>query len=224
VTKVNSGAPGANETALFTVEDPRPVNVGTEFCRAGLVPTDAPHDVDGDTTQTYEIHSTACSTNDIVADDTDVIAALADTPEGDAIDALPVGDTVELHWRAHDAAVDMPEVLGGNITLVHGGQVSTDVTMTSGDFFTKRAARTAIGSDGVSTTFIVIVDGRPHHSVGMTPRELADLLVSLGCIDAMNLDGGGSTTLAVNGMLGDVPSDAGGQRAVGTALLVGPAG
>jgi putative cell wall-binding protein len=223
ISKVNSGAPGSGETALFTVEDPRPVDVGTDFCRAGLLPTDAPHVVDGDNVQTYEIRSASCSSSDIVADDSDVVAALADTPEGDAIASLPVGDTVELHWRAHDAAADMPEVLGGNLTLVHGGQVATDVTMNSGEFFTKRAARTAIGFDANRTTLIVIVDGRPNHSVGMTPRELADFLVSLGCVDAMNLDGGGSTTLAVNGMLGDVPSDPGGQRPVGTALLVEPA-
>jgi putative cell wall-binding protein len=225
VTKVNSGAPGGGEVGLFTTEDPRPTDVGTKYCRAGLAPTGPAHTDHGDTVQDFDVRSVACSTNTIVADDTDVIAALAGTTEGDQVAALPQGEAVRLTWRVHDAATGITDVIGGNITLVHGSQVSTDVTMNSGPFFSERAPRTAIGSLPNGSLVLVVVDGRqPGYSTGMTPRELADFMVGLGCIDAMNLDGGGSTSLVVDGMLANRPSDAAGQRAVGSALLIDPAG
>ena len=75
------------------------------------------------------------------------------------------------------------------------------------------------------TMLLVVVDGgQPGYSVGFTPRELAGYLISLGCFDALNLDGGGSTALVVHGVLANRPSDHGGQRAVGSALFVSPHG
>ena len=70
---------------------------------------------------------------------------------------------------------------------------------------------------------LVTVDKAPLWSVGMTPRELADYLVRLGVIDAANLDGGGSTAMAANGLLVNHPED-GGERAVATALVIVPHG
>ena len=225
IAKVNSGAPGAGEVGMFTTEDGRAVDVGTSYCRAGLAPAGPAHTDHGETVQDFDVQSAACSTKPIVADDTDVVAALADTTEGDQIAALPTGDVVRLTWRVHEAATGITDVIGGNITLVHGSQVSTDVTMNSGPFFTEHAPRTAIGALPDGHLVLVVVDGRqPGYSTGMTPRELADFMVGLGCIDAMNLDGGGSTSLVINGMLANRPSDASGQRAVGSALLVGPTG
>ena len=70
------------------------------------------------------------------------------------------------------------------------------------------------------------VDGRqPGYSMGMTLRELAGLMRALGATDAINLDGGGSTAMALrNGMggavLGNHPSDKEGERAVANALVV----
>lgn len=75
---------------------------------------------------------------------------------------------------------------------------------------------------------LVAVDGRqPGYSAGMSLRELATLMRALGARDAINLDGGGSTTLVsadphAAGALrtANHPSDAGGERAVGDALAV----
>jgi hypothetical protein len=58
----------------------------------------------------------------------------------------------------------------------------------------------------------------------MTAMQLAEFLVSIGVVEAANLDGGGSTTVAVGGLLVNRPSDLAGERAVGTALVVVPAG
>ena len=62
--------------------------------------------------------------------------------------------------------------------------------------------------------------GRQERNAGMTLIELADLLARLGAWQAMNFDGGGSTTMVIGGVLVNRPSDATGERAVGNALLV----
>lgn len=89
-----------------------------------------------------------------------------------------------------------------------------------------RHPRTAVGSDG-RTTFFVTVDGRAEEAAGMTLHELAQVLLALGCRDAFNLDGGGSTTMWVRGLGGvvncpcdDQRFDAAGERAVANAVLV----
>ncbi len=67
---------------------------------------------------------------------------------------------------------------------------------------------------------IVTVDGRqPGYSEGMTLSEFAKFLLSLGCTDAMNLDGGGSTTMVVRGRIVNSPSD-GSERKVANALAL----
>jgi exopolysaccharide biosynthesis protein len=68
---------------------------------------------------------------------------------------------------------------------------------------------------------MISVDGRqPGVSVGMNLNELAEYLLSLGAVDAMNLDGGGSTTMFLDGKVVNTPSDKEGERKVGDAILV----
>lgn len=84
-----------------------------------------------------------------------------------------------------------------------------------------RHPRTAVGvSRDRRTMWLYVVDGRSTTSVGMTTTELADALRALGAWDALNFDGGGSTTLVVDGQVINAPSDATGERAVGNMLLV----
>ena len=68
---------------------------------------------------------------------------------------------------------------------------------------------------------MITVDGRqPGVSVGMTLQELADYMLSLGATDAMNLDGGGSTTMYLDGKVVNTPSDKEGERKVSDAMVV----
>jgi exopolysaccharide biosynthesis protein len=59
--------------------------------------------------------------------------------------------------------------------------------------------RTAIGKKGVHKIVLITMDGRTDQAKGMTLAELTDLMISLHCKDAVNLDGGGSTTMWING-------------------------
>ena len=81
-----------------------------------------------------------------------------------------------------------------------------------------------ISKDG-NTLYLVAVEkytdsGGTAVSVGMTQEELADFLISIGVWRAVNLDGGGSTTMYLNGNIVNSPSDAGGERRIGDAILV----
>jgi exopolysaccharide biosynthesis protein len=88
-------------------------------------------------------------------------------------------------------------------------------------FSAVRHPRTAIGfSRDSSRVFLVAVDGRRESGVGMSLVELARLMLTLGAFEAINLDGGGSTTMVVDGGVVNSPSDKTGERPVGSALLV----
>jgi exopolysaccharide biosynthesis protein len=82
-----------------------------------------------------------------------------------------------------------------------------------------------VGWRADGTLLLVAVDGRqPGYSVGMSLPEMRALFRELGAVEALNLDGGGSTALVVRGRAVNRPSDAGGERPVANALvLLGPA-
>ncbi|MFI5664314.1 phosphodiester glycosidase family protein [Streptomyces sp. NPDC051684] len=84
----------------------------------------------------------------------------------------------------------------------------------------KRNPRTLAGTDAAGRTLLVTADGRSTGSLGLSINESADVAESLGLRDAINLDGGGSTTMVVDGQVINDPSDATGERPVGDALLV----
>ena len=91
-------------------------------------------------------------------------------------------------------------------------------------FSAQRHPRTALAMMRDSLTLLLVaVDGRPRESgqsVGMTLTELADFLIGIGAWQALNLDGGGSTTLWVGNRTVNQPSDTTGERPVGNALFV----
>ena len=90
-------------------------------------------------------------------------------------------------------------------------------------FGLRRHPRTVAGIKEDGTILFVTIDGgKPGYSVGATFKESAQLLKSLGAVDAVNLDGGGSTTMAVNQKLINHPTDAAGERPVGDAILLLP--
>lgn len=91
-------------------------------------------------------------------------------------------------------------------------------------FNTNRHPRTAVGVTKDNRLIAVVVDGRHSESSGMTIEELTILMTALGCEDAMNLDGGGSSTMWVkNRGVVNHPSDNGkfdnvGERGVATVI------
>jgi exopolysaccharide biosynthesis protein len=84
--------------------------------------------------------------------------------------------------------------------------------------FFARNPRTIVGTTADGKILFVTIDGRQTTSVGTTLRETAAVAQSLGITDAVNLDGGGSTTMAVAGQVVNKPSG-GTERSVGDALI-----
>jgi hypothetical protein len=117
------------------------------------------------------------------------------------------------------------DVVGGVPRLVRDGKVEiTWKEEKAGESFANnRHPRTAVAVLKDGRFLLVTVDGRQEgFSVGMSLKELADFLVELGAEDAMNLDGGGSTAMYLEGKLVNRPSDKEGERRVGDAILVFP--
>jgi len=114
-------------------------------------------------------------------------------------------------------------VLGGGPALVRNGRPASTGDQGAYDqgFFLKRHPRTAVGVRADGTLVLVTVDGRrTAQSVGMTIAELEGLMIELGSVEAVNLDGGGSTTMVIRGKAVNSPSDPTGERPVSDALLV----
>jgi Phosphodiester glycosidase len=89
------------------------------------------------------------------------------------------------------------------------------------EFVETRHPRTAVAKLKDGKFLMITVDGRQAgFSVGMNLNELAEFLLELGATDAMNLDGGGSTTMFLDGKLMNKPSDKEGERSVSDAILV----
>ena len=92
-------------------------------------------------------------------------------------------------------------------------------------FNTNRHPRTAVGRRSDGTVLLVVADGRNSAAAGLSMVELQQVMVALGCRDAINLDGGGSTTMVVRGAVVNHPSDnnrfdAAGERPVANAVVV----
>jgi Phosphodiester glycosidase/SPOR domain len=88
-------------------------------------------------------------------------------------------------------------------------------------FGISRNPRTMAGVTRDGDLLLVTVDGRqPGYSVGLSFPEEARLMHALGAVQAVNLDGGGSTTMVVGGSVLGRPSDTTGERPVGDAILV----
>ena len=101
-------------------------------------------------------------------------------------------------------------IISGGPYLVKNSQVFIDVAEQKLGAIGGRNPRTAIGYTADNNFIIVTVDGREKASVGMTLNELANFMKSIGCYNAMNLDGGGSTVLYVNGKVVNHPQVQGG--------------
>lgn len=111
----------------------------------------------------------------------------------------------------------MTEIVSGHPTILVDGatRASTDPLCTN------RHPRTAVGlSADKRTLYLVVVDGRASSRIGMRCDELAALLRELGADDAMNMDGGGSSTMWLQGAgVLNFPSD-GSPRTVGNHLAI----
>lgn len=138
------------------------------------------------------------------------------TPAAPPSATLPTGAKI---WNVQNA-------IGAGPTLVSNNQVvdtfENEVFFGSGFTNNDPYPRAAIGYTSRNHLILFATDGKqPAHSVGMSLRRLSDELQKIGCVEAMNLDGGGSETLVINGTAINHPSD-GQERNVSSMLAIVP--
>lgn len=139
--------------------------------------------------------------------------------------ALKPGDTVNLDITSPDARWSQAtQAIGAMYKLVTNGAVAPEATNTSAA--KERTARTAIGIRADGSTVFYTMDGkRPGYSIGASMGQVAMRLIELGCVEAVGLDGGGSTNLGVTYPDGSTmqvqgkPAD-GSQRPNSTAIFL----
>jgi phosphodiester glycosidase len=146
-----------------------------------------------------------------------------------------MGTPVALDQTIRMGSTPLPaaDAVSGGPRLVAGGRVRVRsyaegfAPLTApwfhGYFVASRQPRTMAGARPDGTLLLVTVDGRrPGWSAGVTLREGARVMRSLGARDALNLDGGGSTAMVVRGRTVNSPSDPEGERPVSDAIMVLP--
>jgi hypothetical protein len=124
---------------------------------------------------------------------------------------------VSYELRAWPAACVVEDILGAGPRIVRDGKPS--VSDEGFGHAAVRHPRTAAAITASGAILLVTVDGRQENSIGMRLDELAEELVAMGAREAVNLDGGGSTTMVVRGRTRNSPSD-GQERPVSDGLLV----
>jgi len=118
-------------------------------------------------------------------------------------------------WKMHTA-------IGGGPVLIQNGQISitnNEELKFAGKAINDKHPRTAIGYTQDHKLILLVIEGRNPDAQGATLTEEAQMLKDLGCIEALNLDGGGSSCLLVNGKETIKPSDKT-QRAVPAVFLI----
>lgn len=136
---------------------------------------------------------------------------------------INIGDTISLNLGTNFNKGNLATLMGGGPRLITNGVIPGDFAGLEGfdaSFTDSRHPRSAVGVNKDSTKlFFVAVDGRqPSLSIGMSLTELATYMKRIGCYNALNLDGGGSTAMVVRGQVVNSPSD-GSERAVGNILM-----
>jgi len=137
---------------------------------------------------------------------------------------MQVGDSLKIFIGLLPSKKRIKTLVGGIPRIIRDGKISVEYEneKISATFATDRHPRTAVGFSADSTRlFCFVVDGRqPGYSVGMSLYELAGLMLNYHVYQAINLDGGGSTTMVVQHHVVNRPSDATGERPVANALLI----
>jgi len=128
---------------------------------------------------------------------------------------IPLNDSFRTELSSRD-------MLGGGPQLIRDGEINLSVNeeVFFGTTIPDVHPRTAVGITAHGDLILLLVDGRQLVSRGVNLRELAEILYDLGCVDALNLDGGGSSALVVNGVLLNRPAGKTDEREVMSALAV----
>lgn len=221
----NSGSAAAEEDIIGSEDLTSGAQTGSE--------SDPATEVKGTLTQsdelmigsrvTYRVEQVLESTGSIAIPEGKVVLSINNKANSywlSNVKSLKVGDLIDIDVTTTDAIwQEADQAMGGLYKLVTAGKVESGLP-------TEQTAYTAVGVKADGTVIFYTIDGKqPGYSVGASLTQVAMRLVELGCVDAISLDGGGSTTIGATAPDGDKlgvlnkPSD-GSQRANSVALFL----
>ena len=117
----------------------------------------------------------------------------------------------------------MQTAIGGGPVLLQNGEIkisNNEEMKFSGKAINDHHPRTAIGYTKDNHLIILVCEGRSETAAGLTLNQEAQILKDLGCVEALNLDGGGSSCMLINGKETNTPSSKGVQRQVPSVFLI----
>lgn len=212
----NSGVPSFDETAAYSpaaTEEDRPPKWA---CSVRLLPVGKRrwgHNRHG-VARDFRVDVVTCRESRLGTQEGVVLAARPTSEGAFALSSLRVGERVTLTWSFGWRGV--ADSIGGFPLLVRDGQVR--VRPCEG-LLCQLHPRTGVGVTSDRHLLLVVVDGRQEDSRGLTLLEFARLFRDLGALHALNLDGGGSSTMVVRGAVVNDPSGPF-ERPTSSALLI----
>ncbi|MGM0739144.1 MAG: phosphodiester glycosidase family protein [Bacteroidota bacterium] len=154
------------------------------------------------------------NTGNTIPGDGYVVRVQDEAVAGHIRSTITTGDEVIFQAGFKSDHKRLTNVVGGGVRILDRGRPY-------GGSNEDRHPRTFVAIDRDTTTvYLCTVDGRQLTSVGMSYREMAAVLLELGAWYAVNLDGGGSTTMVIRNEVANSPSDPGGERRVANSLLL----
>ena len=134
---------------------------------------------------------------------------------------LKIGDPLKIVQTLGPVWDKVTQAVGAGPCLVKNGEIymTTLGEEFGSDVAGGRAPRTALGITKDGKALLVVVDGRSRSSVGYTLLERARFMLEQGAVEAMNLDGGGSSQMIIGSQIVNTPSD-GRERRLGAGIAV----
>jgi WD40 repeat protein len=165
----------------------------------------------------FKVEAARCSVKRMDRQGGVVLSAQPATDGAFLLETLRPGEKTALTWF-FGGWRGVADSVGGWPVLMDEGQV---VAKDCPSQFCDRHPRSGIGVTARNVTLLVVADGRSPNSAGLTLVQFGQLFKELGAKDAVNFDGGGSSTLVVKGKVRNEPSD-GKERPICCAVLVLP--
>ena len=223
----NTGNPKTGQVAGYTPVGGSLAQPPSSGCFARLLPSGGLAWTTGNVgiARTYTVDAMKCQSFRMAPNGGVVLASLKSGGGAATVQSLTPGATVSLTWTI-GAFTDVSSSIGGGPMLVVDNR---NVAPRGCGYLCSMNPRTGVGVTKTGKVLLVTVDGRNSGwSTGLTLTGFANEMKSLGAVNAMNLDGGGSTTMwtkrfgLVNKPTDCLPRIC--QRDVSTAVLVLPAG
>lgn len=199
IDRINNSRPNGT-TVLYT---PEMTSTGTGIWGLEIIVTSASQNMNsihfGDqiTGIVSEMTTYGGSGNSTIPKDGFVISVQSKEVADELKKNLQIGSPIEVNLTIDEKWMDSEFILAAGPLLVKNGKVNISMPTTT-NFVKGRNPRTAVAIDSTGTrVFLVTVDGRQSSSTGTSLTDLASHLISMGATSAINLDGGGSTTMVV---------------------------